>query len=159
MMLKITGFFFSLEAWSFSNLPLFQILHSEAVMIPSLSKIKNSPLLSRLSFTGSLHFHCWYIWRYVLCNTSAQRDKDCLWNLNGITMGKAKERQKERKKQTKMCNPKLCFQSAPFSLLPSDLFQNQDKDYFKWGVQNYKHQLVALVVFFGENFYLKEVSH
>lgn len=159
MMFKITGFFFSLEAWSFSNLPLFQILHCEAVMIPSLSKIKNSPLLSRLSFTGSLHLHCWYIWRYVLCNTSAQRDKDCLWNLNGITMGKAKDRKKERNKQKCPTQNFAFSKSAPFSLLPSDLFQNQDKDYFKWGVQNYKHQLVALVVFFGENFHLKEVSH
>lgn len=33
----------------------------------------------------------------------------------------ARQRTKERKKQ--MSNPKLCFQSAPFFLLPSDLFK------------------------------------
>lgn len=60
-------------------------------------------------------------------------------------------------KQTKKVLPKTLLPITTIfssSLWP---FQNQDKDYFKWGVQNYKHQLVVLVASFGQNFYLKEV--
>lgn len=70
----------------------------------------------------------------------------------------ARQRTKERKKETNVQPKTLLSISTIFSssLWP---FQTQDKDCFKWGVHNYKHQLVVLVVSFGENYYLKEESH
>lgn len=67
--------------------------------------------------------------------------------------------QGKRNKQIKKVQPKTLLPISTIfssSLWP---FQNQDKDYFKWGVQNHKHQLVVLVASFRENFYLNEVSH
>lgn len=67
--------------------------------------------------------------------------------------------QGKRNKQKKNVQAKTLLSISTIfssSLWP---FQNQDKDYFKWGVQNYKYHLVVLVVSFGENFCLKEVTH
>lgn len=66
--------------------------------------------------------------------------------------------QRKRKKQKNVNNKTSLSSSIIFSSSPWP-FQKQDKDYFKWSVQNDKHQLLVLVVSFGESLYLKEVTH
>lgn len=68
-------------------------------------------------------------------------------------------RQGKRNKQKKNAQHKTLFSIS--TIFSSSLwrFQNQDKVYFKWGVQNYRHQLVVLVISFEENFSFKEVTH
>lgn len=66
--------------------------------------------------------------------------------------------QRKRSKQNNVRNKTSLSSSIIFSSSPWP-FQKQDKDYFKWSVQNDKHQLVVLAVSFGESLYLKEVTH
>lgn len=81
-----------------------------------------------------------------------QKGNDFLWNVN-ITMGKTRETNKKKSRT------KLHFQPTSFSPLSPDIFESKIKIFSFSEVYNDKPQLVVLVVSFGENLYLREVSH
>lgn len=147
----INAVIFFLGGWEFLKLT-FISSWSLANAYDSLSQQhQNFILIVRivLSWTSPLTLFI-HLKIYTL-HDSLQRGKDCLWNSNDKTMGNAKETNK--KMSTTKLSSSIIFFSSPWP------FQKQDKDYFKWSVQNDKHQLLFLVVSFGESLYLKEVTH